>query len=362
MKPAKAVLVATTFTMLAFPSSTPPAAAQQWELEIHGGGLLTSSSRNGRSQVPAASTAGKPSDHVPSWYFGDGDSLLNQVNAALGPGPQIAPLDPMLQSPLLERGSSGSVGFRIGRRLNRRLAAELSVDCSLARTQMSDESLLGVEASRASFVSTWNRLLSRFTSPQVTSVAVPGRGGRPLLVTGVLNVTLVKGRRLEPYVAIGGGLRSELGEALAVSLKGDYRFQALSSDPPPIGFPSAPPFAVLSDYHDVDSVRLRSSGTTSFVGVLGLGLKHETSARWGWRADVRAHLSRNTQRTLLTAGPTILSSGGMYGPQLGNYGPRVNFGSYGRTLGGPPVEDFETFRGTGLQAQVAISAGVFLRF
>src|SRR5262245_2193518 len=104
----------------------PEAAAEGWEIEIHGGGL-TASSPGGSGSLPGPGPVipewGGPTRAVPSWYFGDGTALFNEV-ARLPGLPQLQGLDPVLQSGVLERGTGPTLGVRVSRRVSPRFRLE----------------------------------------------------------------------------------------------------------------------------------------------------------------------------------------------------------------------------------------------
>ena len=125
------------------PQRQPPArrTPPKWVLEIHGGGLFGSGQPSGQSSpsypVGAAFTtvAGAPSRAVPSWYFGDGSVLFEQVrtqfadlfNQRFG---GITPLDEALERAGTERKSAPSFGVRLTRILSPRYSVEFDVDWS----------------------------------------------------------------------------------------------------------------------------------------------------------------------------------------------------------------------------------------
>src|SRR5439155_15657393 len=89
-----------------------PAHAQQasgkWEIEFHAGGGPVSNPTDATANLPVAgppftTVVATTSRRTPSWYFGDGAVLLNQVNAALGLSPRITPLDSVFKSSLADR-------------------------------------------------------------------------------------------------------------------------------------------------------------------------------------------------------------------------------------------------------------------
>src|SRR5262245_7655136 len=85
-----------------------PVRAPSWELEVHGGFLAASRPTGGTGSLPApgpgfTTISGSPSRRESSWYFGDGASLFNEVNARLGGNGRIVALDPVLRGAALER-------------------------------------------------------------------------------------------------------------------------------------------------------------------------------------------------------------------------------------------------------------------
>lgn len=113
--------IALLFTLLAI--ATPAAAQGQWEVEFHGGGMLSNHPEDGTAALRAAGTSfttvtGLPSRRESSWYFGDGALLLNQVYTARGVSAKITALDPLLTSAVAQRQNGGSFGFRISRHIN----------------------------------------------------------------------------------------------------------------------------------------------------------------------------------------------------------------------------------------------------
>jgi hypothetical protein len=354
------VLALSVLTGVALLAQSRPALAQQWEVEVHGGGLLTSHPRGGQAQAPptggtVGTFEGGTTPRVTSWYFGEGSALLNQLTSSLAS--PITPLDPVLRSSALERANGASVGVRVGRRLGGRLTAELAVDYNFARLELSRDSLAGIEASRASFIRAWSGPF--FYNPSVSSDAtIRARGGRQLLASGALNVSLAKGRTLEPYVTIGGGFVWNRDTALAATLVGGYQIRVALG----------PPFNITLPFNETDTVRLHFSSESSSFALLGLGVKYRLSPRWGVRLDVREQLSANNARTRLDSAPAAAVLAPPSALSVFAHDARVQFvnnpAAFGTesTLSGPAITNVETFKGTGLQSQLGISAGVFLRF
>jgi hypothetical protein len=361
------------------------AAAGDWELEIHGGGLWTFTSSGGQTTSPPPGETfqtvvpGVSSRRVSSWYYGDGGVLLRQTRSSSATSGgytyqnavQVGHLDPVLSSAAVGWPVRGIAGLRLGRRLGRRLTAELNVEYGPHAPEFSETARTGIENSRSSFETAWAKLLSSLPGSSATSVATVREGtGHRLVATGVLNVNLVTGdapkwsrrsprRRFVSYLTVGAGIVSTEGEEAGATLVGRYRFAA------PAGGSAAP-------FDETDTVTVRSSRSfgTTFVGVVGIGWKQDLSTRWGIRLDARAYLSGNPTRIVLDAGPSVtpgspasafVTSSSIGAIQFVNDGSGPYEG-HQSSLSGPAVAGFETFRGTGMRTQLDVTLGLFLRF
>jgi len=334
-----------------------------WEFEFHGGGgFVNDPALDGTSNLPPAGApfatiVGTTSRKTPSWYFGDGTTLLNKVNAAVGVGASITPLDPVLRSSMINLPSSTSVGLRLSRAISRsrRFAAEVTFDYNFARWQLNAPALAGVEASRASFLSAFNALIATsagsLQNPSVTS----GSGhvdqqGRQTFTTGALNINLKTTGKLIPYATAGAGMKVNVGDTPSVSLAGIYQFQILGFYP----------------VNEHDLVTAKSSVDNKFVGVVGGGVKYFFSRRWGIRVDVRTYISRRVVATSLNATPTTLTASQPQGATATFTTPSVQFSNNiaigPSSLGLPGVTNFRTFSGDGTESVVNVSGGVIVRF
>jgi len=113
------------------------AADQNWEVEVHGGPMLSTNPTSGTTALPSPGALiavpppvnpAVPNRVVSSWYFGDGASLLNLAMASFRLNGRVVPLDPVLQSRFVERRSGSSIGVRIDRGFGARFGAELALD------------------------------------------------------------------------------------------------------------------------------------------------------------------------------------------------------------------------------------------
>jgi hypothetical protein len=358
--------IALLFTLLAI--AAPAAAQGPWEIELHGGWMQSNHPEDGTAALPAAGTAfttatGLPSRRESSWYFGDGALLVNQMYAARGVSARITALDPLLTSAAAQRQNGASVGVRVGRHITSRYTAEFSVDYSRAELTMSDSAQAGIEASRASFLSAFSVPLPAGQvglAPVLTATStatVDQQRGRQVFTTGALNINLKTAGKIIPYVTVGGGVVINSGDTPSATLAGNYR----------IAGPPGSQLAGVVVHNETDTVNVRYSiEPHAFVGVVGGGLTYAVSSHWGVRLDIRAHISRNSISNLVDANPSVAT---LTPPTVlvipAN--PAVQFSSNPSTgaqssLGGPPLNGFQTFGGSGTHVQINIVPGFFWRF
>lgn len=341
----------------------PTAALAQggrWEVEFHGGGTFVGAPGGGTTSVPApggpfTTVTGSTSRAVPSWYFGDGTRLLNDFLTSFGVSNRIMSLDPVLNTPLVERSTGAGVGFRLGREITPRFGAEFNLDITSTPMRLTGQALAGVEASRASFVPAFvDGVLATGPFSRVTAasdVHVATGTSRQIAATGALNINLRTRGRVTPYATVGAGLIVNQGEPPAVDLDGSYAFDMLGL------FPIA----------EHDSVQFRHVDDTTFVGVLGAGFKTRITPRSGIRVDARVHVGRDTARTLLNADPDRAPAGPATARAVASYlTPGIQFSNSDAlgptTLSGASVDDFKSFSADGLFTQGLITVGYFWRF
>ena len=367
-----------------------PAAAQtansgQWEIEVHGGGMLPTNPTAGTVSLPGpgpvfttAVTQGTPpvlvvasSRRESSWYFGDGAILFNQVASALAasggaqfPG-RITTLDPILGRSLGERRRGGSIGARVSRVLTPRLSAELSVDYSLARLQITQANSDSIEATRASFIPAFNGLITfnpnRMLNSLTSTAALESGGGHQLFTSGALIINLRTIGDVIPYATVGASLVSTTGKTPSATLKGNYQFLIQTSAP----------------FNETDNVTVRDARDDRTVaGILGGGVRYHVSPRWGIRLDARVSLSKNTASTVLDATPNVALGLLPTGRAVLNANPTIQFSNNSSdpvtnqgvtavaasTLTGSALTGLRTFSGSGVSSHTNITAGIFWRF
>jgi len=352
-------------------SSQGPDPDRKWEFEIHGGGTLSMNPGDGTAALPAAATpfttalfGGGSSRQVPSWFFGDGAVLFNQVESQedVGVGgfmtQRMVALDPVLNTQSAERDHAASFGFRISRDLTPRWALEANFDYSLANLSMNRAALNGIEASRAAWQAAFIDLFTNSCGCPNTVLAtsnVHASDGQQVFGTLGVNFNLTTHGRFVPYVSFGGGAIGNAGGLPSAVLVGNY--QAL------VG---------IQSYNETDSVRIHYAvDDITPTGYFGAGFKYYVTPTWGFRMDVRDYLSGNGVDTLVDASPSRVAvaagTGVPTGPPFDD--PTIQF-SNDPSLVSPAnlsslsgsLTNFRTFGGSGVHNQVAVTVGVFLRF
>jgi hypothetical protein len=336
-----------------------PAAAQEsrWDVEGYGGFVAARTASEGTRTLPAAGaplvTTNPifPTREVPSWFFGDGARLLNDLNKEFERAGRIVPLDGGFVP--LDSRRVAAAGVRVRRRLNDRLSAEISVD-AFTRPEDSDSGLVdAVESSRASFRTAFTDLFATgpFSGVTVgaTANAATQTRRRETAATLALNARFPAWGSFVPYLTFGGGVLTGSGGLPSASLEGRYRFSILNE--------------VVID--ETDRVSVRYTRGASFVAVLGAGLQRGLSDRWGVRIDGRLLLGPDATRVAIDASPASVRTGPA-GFIESFTNPAIQFSndpSTGRrsTLSAPAVQGFEVFAGS-FQTRTLLTVGVFRRF
>jgi hypothetical protein len=383
----RALVVFLTPAVLAAPAVAQTAVSGRWEIEFHGGGMLPTNPTGGTvslpgpgeaifspSNVPAIGPAIHVSRRQSSWYFGDGAILfngladtLNATGQAQFPG-RITALDAVLGRSLGAERIGGSIGARISRVLTPRLTAELSVDYSFARFQITDANSDAIETTRASFIPAFTGLLvpsglavnvNRVLNSVTSTAALDPGNVHQLLTSGALLINLRTSGDIVPYATVGASLISTIGEMPSATLAGNYQFRA-------VGAPM----------NESDTVTVRDARDARTVaGILGGGVKYYVSPRWGIRLDARVSLSKNTGRTTLDATPNVVMGGLPAGRLLFLAPTTIMFSNStlpvtnqgvtvvgSSTLTGPALTGVRTFSGSGVSTHTNLAAGVFWRF
>jgi hypothetical protein len=374
---------------VASPAGAQTAGSGKWGFEFHTGGMLPTNPTAGTVSLPGAgqpfTTVAKYPPPAPpvitvassrresSWYFGDGAVLFNQAATALEtsqvgmttpfPG-RIATLDPVLGRSLGERRRNENIGARVSRAFTPRLSAELSVDYNLAQVEITQANRDAIEATRASFISAFNGLITsnpgRVLKSLTSTAALESGRAHQLFTSGALIVNLRTIGRIIPYATLGASLISTIGTLPSATLTGNYQFLNPSGSP----------------INETDKVTVRDARHGTVGGILGGGVKYDVARRWGIRLDARVSLSRNSASTVLDATPNVALGQLPAGRLVLNSNPTLQFSNNSSdpvtalsvtavaasTLTGPAITGLRTFSGRGTSSHTSIAAGVFWRF
>ncbi|MDX1385126.1 MAG: hypothetical protein R3190_15850 [Thermoanaerobaculia bacterium] len=343
----------------------PPVWAQggqgtsKWEIEGFGGGLfLTGSTAEGTATLPppgpaiATSSPVFPSRRVPSWFFGDGALLLNQVNQQFSVTDRIVPLDGALGGAALNTGNGFAAGVRVRRVLTGNLWLEGAVEFYPGAVGRSDELLAAVDATRDSFAPAFEGLLSTGPFQNIAVAATSSSGGSSLemAATAAVQYRFGDAGSLAPYITLGGGLVTGLGDGPAVTLEGRYAFDIVGEVP----------------IDETDRITIRQETSTTIVGLVGGGLRRQMTERWGFSIDGRLLLGPGATSVVIDAAPSIAT--GTPADFVESFTtPSIQFSndpSTGResSLGPPGLDGFESFDSDRLNARIVISAGIFWIF
>ena len=248
--------------------------------------------------------------------------------------------------------------------LTPRLSAELSVDYSLARLQITQANSDSIEATRASFIAAFNGLITsnpgRVLKSLTSTAALDDGSAHQLFTSGALVINLMTSGRIIPYATVGASLNAITGTLPSATLKGNYQFQNASG----------------SQINESDNVTVRDARAgRSVAGILGGGVKYHVSPRWGIRLDARVSLSKNSAGTVLDATPNVVLGTLPAGRAALNADPTIQFGNStdpvtalgvtavaASTLTGPAMTGLRTFSGSGVSSHTNITAGIFWRF
>jgi hypothetical protein len=335
------------------------ADTRRWEIEWYGGLSLASPPSGGTTTLPppgaplTTSSPIFPSRQVPSWFFGDGAMLLNDVNAAFGQPNRLSPLDAGFDSPEFDPGGRAAFGISVRRTMTPRVSIEFNVDAVSSAVRLPDGLIAAAESSRESFESAIAGLLSSgpFSDVALSATRATSEGSRrDLSATTALNIHFRPLGSLVPYVTAGAGVVAGTGSAPSVTLEGHYRFSILDAVP----------------IDETDRLTIRVERDTTFVAVAGGGVRRQVSERWGLRLDGRVFVGSGGDRLRLDATPASASATPAGFIESFTH-PSVQFSNHastGRqsTLSAPPLRGFPVFETGGLGARVLVTVGLFARF
>ncbi len=335
--------------------------SRRWQVEAFGGLSVFELPTSGDAALPPAGptlpTSGptNPSRRVPTWFLGDGASLLNGTNAEFGVASRLVPLDGALGAIGLSGSDAPVFGVRARRTLSSRWSFELGAEMHSGAVELDSRLLDAVEDARASFSPAFTGLFSSgpFTAVQVSATAdIAGASSRELALTAAIRFALANGH-FAPYLTLGGGFIHRLGELPRATLAGAYQFTVATSQG-------------QAQFSESDTLTIRYEQGANFVGIAGAGFQQRLTDRMALTIDGRAYLGQQTLALRLDSAPVVATrTPGTFIESFTT--PAVQFSnnpSSGRdsTLSGTPLAGFKAFTTNGLQVRYQVTAGVALRF
>jgi hypothetical protein len=344
------------------PSSNTPHRTG-WEFEVHGGstsaGALT---KVFTSALPTPGPTfpdfrGGQSRLVPSWFFGDGALLANQVTAQTGDGVSIVPLDSVLTLPSANRQKGGSFGVRAGHTITSHVLVEFAYDSASGHLAIDPSALTAIAATTASFQPYWTAVLTRASTANVqasaSSTIVTNVGTMKVFtVDAAINVITFHG--WTPYFEAGGGITFPSGDAVSATLVGQYQFNIVN-----MGKNNG------TQFNETDRIRVRFQAQPAVIKVVGGGIEGDLMRHLGVRVDVRTMLGGSRIRTRLDASPTnvptalaaVAARGASPSLQISS---NLQISGLQTSLSLQSVNSFDSFEGAG--RLTLISVGAFFRF
>jgi hypothetical protein len=361
-------VVAGTMALAAAPAlaQQPPSSNKPhrtgFVFEVHGGsasaGALT---KVFTSTLPAPGPTapdfrGGTTRLVPSWFFGDGALLANQVSAQTLDGVSIVPLDPVLTKASANVQKGRSFGLRIGHTITSHVFAAFAYDTVSGHLAIDPGALTAITATVGSFQPYWSAVLTRPQTANVrasaTSTLVDNVSSTMKLTMGEVDINVVTIHGWTPYFEIGGGIQFPSADEASVTLVGNYAFKLNNANNN-----NGAPFS------ETDQIRVRFQAQPAIIKVVGGGVEGDLMRHLGVRVDVRAMLGASRIRTRLDTAPTsVLSTPPLLGAQARGASPSLQIANNGlpTSLSLQGVNHVDTFEGAG--RLVMFSVGAFFRF
>jgi hypothetical protein len=339
----------------------PPASDPAWSVTVHVGGMFGREPGGGDAFAgfPVGETlttaAGFPTRVNPSWFFGDGSQLFNEVQSQFAVlfdehFARIQPLDDLLRSANVRRRGRG-VGLRIGRRLTPRVGIEFEVDRGMGSLRTARSVDEAVEGARAGFEQAISGLLATVPASQLfvraTAERLDADAGRTA-VGASMTFVLSRTNRLETYASAGAAWLLSGESASEVRLRGTYEFRIFGSLP----------------VEETDAIAIRFTDRDRVVaGLVGGGVLFRLSRMHALRAEGRLVLSGSGMTTSVEANPSRdAAASGVALPSQTD--PSIQFSSLTTvpsSLGGGR-RTLTTFTASGVEVGVHVTAGIVFRF
>jgi hypothetical protein len=296
------------------------------------------------------------SRQVPSFLFGDGNALVNQVLIGQGLNP-IPSLDLAILNNrhALERQSNIAAGFRLSRYLTKRIwvdwTNEYDIDYDHGSFEINEKERADSFRSMQAWVTSLESLFEKcgrscYSSVTAKEVSTHEKGHQ---ISSALTASydLSSQGKFVPYV--GGGI------GLVMSFSGTPRQEYIGH------------FSIQNGtIQGTDHIRVNFQVPTVVPALIVLaGGKYQLNGRWGLRMEMRNNFESHSFKTLVSASPEFSTGGAGNAIVLSSGGVGVQFSdnqALAQSSLSAPLLQFRTFKSTGLRYEGRISGGIFYRF
>lgn len=333
-----------------------PATTLRWGVEFYGGFTAATNPASGTGQLPPlgptfVTTGDNASRMIPSWFFGDGATILNNKLAANLFTGRVDSLDSMLTSSTAVVGQGPLFGVRLTRHVNPRFSIDLGADFVLQSIHVTDQADAALHSAGSSFRTAFTQLLmlAATSSTTTASVTIDDGSGVQCRVGADLRVHLITTGTFRPHVFAGVSAILEAGTDSAATISGSYQFVRRNAPFPP--------------FDETDTLVIRYTSGNTYGFRFGGGFTHDLSPRYGIRADLAMTLSPNRLRINIDTGPSSVIGSPTGVTTLGGQ-PGIQFSTVEgvQTTLGLPLHGFETYSGGGWRVQTGVVGGLFVKF
>jgi len=337
-----------------------PPDPRKWDIEFHYAQGFGSTSAGGSGELPTPGAsfttgAGTESRLVPSWYFGDGAKLFNDVLASLGRAEAIVPFDAAITTHAVDQILEEGFGVRVTRKLTPIMSLEIDATSARATYSLREATKDSLQATSESFPSAFAGLVASGQGVAFTGATLGStfdwRDGTGVDLVSTVSLVLhpKKDSRFRPYVVVGGGVATSFGEAQA-TLTGHYVLHVPSG----------------ATIDESDTVTIHFGGGTGLAAVVGGGINFRLTRGSGIRLDARGLMLENHVGTRIDADPRAVQSNPAQAIWSATT-PGIQFVSHPSTglqssLDTSALSGFTTLHPSGFYTRFNVTVGYFWRF
>jgi len=338
------------------PSAAVKPRTLKWEVSFRGGLALGTSAPDPVIKLPLAGETFTmadgltPTRAIPSWFFGDGAALLNQVLLLRGSNTRMDALES--HWPIASRRTGPQIGASLAGQVHGGLWLEVAADLGMDPLGFAGPAKDGIEAARAGYERAITALAGTATtiiaSSNITATADVASGGRRLLTSFLVHYRgTAPGYR--PYLLAGFGFAVALGGEAKATLTGTNRFTTSSQ----------------ATIEETDTIVIRYKQTSTPVWTLGGGMERDLSRTSAFRVEARVLISALSYTGYLDTSPSATTATPGSALVLNATTPGVQFSSISGirpTLSGSRYNGFQVLKTESNGIQWVVSGAYVRRF